>query len=123
MIGPAIAIWELARKQLPVHTALFDVYRCSIGTRHETETLRSIYEDMPPADFSRDILQKSSGLHALRLPRCGWSDWGTPERIFESLRGTVDHRALVERLRRAGESAAATHARKAQAFTAHHDVA
>jgi hypothetical protein len=41
---------------------------------------------VPQADFSSDVLQHATGLYVVPLERCGWSDWGTPERVLESLR-------------------------------------
>lgn len=29
---------------------------------------------------------------------CGWSDWGTPERLLDSLRGSDGYDAFVQRL-------------------------
>lgn len=45
-----------------------------------------LYRDVPDLDFSRDILQGAeSRLRVLRVPRCGWSDLGTPKRLAETL--------------------------------------
>ena len=38
-------------------------------------------------DFSRDLLEgQESALRVLRVPACGWSDLGTPQRVAEALR-------------------------------------
>jgi hypothetical protein len=57
---------------------------------------------MPNADFSRDLLEKARELRVVALRSCGWSDWGTPERVLESLRDHSDYEALSERLAMAG---------------------
>ncbi len=45
-------------------------------------TLRAFYELLPVRDFSRDLLQKSTGrLRVLPMPACGWIDVGTPARL------------------------------------------
>ena len=42
------------------------------------------YERLPVYDFSRDVIEPSvddARLMVLRIPSCGWSDLGTPERL------------------------------------------
>jgi mannose-1-phosphate guanylyltransferase len=49
--------------------------------------LSELYEQLPPADFSRDIAQCATQLlRVIRAPACGWSDLGTPRRVAEILR-------------------------------------
>jgi hypothetical protein len=44
---------------------------------------------LPTLDFSRDILMGEERLlRALPVPRCGWSDLGTPQRVAEALKNT-----------------------------------
>ena len=64
-----------------------------------------IYETLPAADFSREVLERASGLELEPLPECGWSDWGTPERVVASLRGTSEFARFEQRLRSRGEGA------------------
>ena len=48
--------------------------------------LAQLYEELPPLDFSRDILQRSPDLlRVLTVPACGWSDLGTPRRVVETV--------------------------------------
>lgn len=104
MVGPAARLWDLGKAHLPVQTALFERYRRAIGAPDEREILEGLYESMPPADFSRDVLEKARGLRVAPLSPCGWSDWGTPERVMQSLRGSGDFEVLVDRLKtRSGE--------------------
>lgn len=45
-----------------------------------------LYCDLPDVDFSRHILQGAESLlRVLQVPRCGWSDLGTPKRLAETL--------------------------------------
>lgn len=45
-------------------------------------TLRVLYENLPSADFSRDVLGCAPHrLSVLPVPECGWSDLGTVERL------------------------------------------
>jgi mannose-1-phosphate guanylyltransferase len=42
----------------------------------------AMYERLPCLDFSRDILElRESSLRVIEVPRCGWSDLGTPRRV------------------------------------------
>jgi len=46
-----------------------------------------LYRHLPILDFSRDILPgQESALRALPVPRCGWSDLGTPKRVAAAVR-------------------------------------
>jgi len=48
-----------------------------------------LYEGLPSMDFSRDVLQRASRfLSVVRVPACGWSDLGTPERLRQYLGGS-----------------------------------
>lgn len=55
----------------------------STGANAVTE----LYERLPLVDFSRDILSgQESVLRVLPVPRCGWSDLGTPRRVAQAVR-------------------------------------
>lgn len=44
--------------------------------------LSHVYRHLPAQDFSRDVLSaRPDSLRVLRVPPCGWSDLGTPERL------------------------------------------
>ena len=60
--------------------------------------LERAYTEMTRASFSHDVLEHSRDLAVLPVAGSGWSDWGSPRRVFESLTGTQRHWALVERL-------------------------
>jgi mannose-1-phosphate guanylyltransferase len=52
------------------------------GERRPIET----FESLPSRDFSRDLLTPAAtGLRMVRVPACGWTDLGTPARLFEWL--------------------------------------
>lgn len=98
MVGRAKHFWALARRHLASQTALFDTYVRAVGTAHARSTISDIYENIAPADYSRDVLQESASLSVVPLAPCGWSDWGTPERVLRSLHGTKDFDDLLRRL-------------------------
>ena len=53
--------------------------------RHHHVLLR-LYDHLPTVDFSRRVLQLlNKRLHVLAVPRCGWTDLGTPQRLLECI--------------------------------------
>ena len=91
--------WALARQYLPVHTALFERYATSIGSLEEPLALARAYELMEPANFSRNLLTHARDLAVVPVSGSGWSDWGSPRRVFESLAGTPELDLLLARIR------------------------
>lgn len=82
LAGPAPTFVRVARGGLPEHAGHFD----ELAARHRD--VEDVFRDLPPADFSRDVLQRARDLAVVPLVGAGWSDWGTPERVLASLRGT-----------------------------------
>ncbi|HET7505940.1 MAG TPA: sugar phosphate nucleotidyltransferase [Kofleriaceae bacterium] len=103
--GPAPLFWALARRHLPRHTAALERYATTIGTLGEQPTLEAAYQDMAPSNFSRDVLSHATTLAVMPVAGSGWSDWGSPQRVFASLAGTEGHDHLVKRI--GGDAAAA----------------
>ena len=106
MAGAALELKAMADRHLPRESALFDRYRQALGSALEERSLADLYARLQPSDFSRDVLQRSSGLRAVRLSPCGWSDWGTPERVLASLHDTAEHLPLLKRIERSPHAAA-----------------
>lgn len=96
--GPAAAFWAIARSHLPEHADALAIYAERIGRDDESDVLVATYAAMSPADFSRDVLARARGLATVAVTGTGWSDWGTPPRVLESLRGTPAFTQLVARL-------------------------
>lgn len=92
------SLWSLARRWLPAQTTCFEEYARQVGGANEGRVLQALYNDMLPADFSREVLQPGGCLAVLTALDCDWSDWGTPERVFRSLDGTPHLEALVDRI-------------------------
>lgn len=97
LVSSGKRLWELGAAHLPVQSQALDAFREG-STIQKRELVWHTYEDLPPADFSREVLQHAGGLEVVPLPECGWSDWGTPERVLASLRGTPEFRHLRQRL-------------------------
>jgi len=97
--GAVTTFWDLARRHLPNHALAFEHYAAAVGTLAEDHVLETTYAHMQPANFSRDVLAHASELAVTPVSGTGWSDWGSPRRVFESLAGThhLDH--LLARIR------------------------
>lgn len=88
-VARAGALWELARRHLPEHAAAFEAYVQAIGTDVAPSCLCEVYERLPAADFSRDLVAASEGLRVTAMDGAGWSDCGTPERLAAAFAGTI----------------------------------
>ena len=98
--GPAHLFWDLARLHLPTHCAALERAGGAIGGGAEVAELEAAYGAMLPAHFGRDVLARARSLEAvLPVEETGWSDWGTPQRVFASLAGSPSHERLVDRIR------------------------
>lgn len=99
LAGDAGVIWRRARFALPEHAAVLERYAVTIGSLDEDDALEAAYREMTPANFSRDVLAHSSELAVIPVAGSGWTDWGSPARVFASLAGTQSHERLLERIR------------------------
>jgi mannose-1-phosphate guanylyltransferase len=94
--GPAL--WATAARCLPQITTAFAAYRVALALPSAPSLLRDIYDRLPSADLSRDILEKAEDLLVVPMIDAGWSDCGTPERLFRAFRGTTHLSELRARL-------------------------
>jgi mannose-1-phosphate guanylyltransferase len=80
------AIVEAGRRALPaLHAALDDIRRSTDAS--EEHGIERAYSAACPANFSHSVLERSAqDLAVSTLPELSWSDWGTPERVFRTLR-------------------------------------
>lgn len=78
------AMLDLFSRTLP---DLLRAFRAHVSRPHHFADLRGLYQSIPTHDLSRDVLQRSSPfLSVVRVPACGWSDLGTPDRLLSFLR-------------------------------------
>lgn len=99
--GRAQAVWQLARRHLPRQALTFERYLRQLGAAGGGQLRRRMYEQLLPADFSRDVLQTARGLAVVPVIDSGWFDCGTPERLIEWLRETPEMAGMLTRLERA----------------------
>ena len=97
--GPVNVFWKLAHRFLPDHSAALERYAVAIGGIYEQAALEAAYRLMTPSSFSRDVLSRADHLAVIPVEGSGWSDWGSPSRVFASLAGTAAHERLIERIR------------------------
>ena len=94
-VTPAAALWSLALRQLPLQADRFARYAEVVGTPAAALRLEETYQDLPSADFSRDLVAASSGLWVTPMQGAGWSDCGTPERL-EAVIGPPESGTVVK---------------------------
>jgi mannose-1-phosphate guanylyltransferase len=80
-VAPGEALLRLARSHAPEQAALFDAYALACALPGAAARLAHVYDQLRPADFSRDLVAVSRGLLAAPMLGAGWSDCGTPERL------------------------------------------
>jgi len=98
MLAPAHKLREAIRAHMPEQDRAFEAYRRALGSPLAASVLSEIYERIDYADFSRHVLSQMDDLHVVPLPSCGWSDWGTPNRVFQSLNGSPELEGLMNRM-------------------------
>ncbi len=102
--APGWVLWELAHRHLPAQATALERYRRAVELRgvrdvpDTTSVLLQAYSEMAPANFSRDVLERADDLAVMPVVDTGWCDWGAPQRVFASLRGSADYTALLDRL-------------------------
>ncbi len=88
-------LWSLAQRHLPRLAAAFERYMVAIGGLDEEDALQETYREIAPTNFSRDLLARTDELAVIPVAGTGWTDWGSPSRVFASLSGTPGHARLL----------------------------
>jgi len=82
----AAGLLALFRKRLPETTANFEAL--SARLIQDASRLTKYYRNLSSADLSNDVFSGAEhDLGVLRVPSCGWTDLGTPERLVRCLSG------------------------------------
>ena len=81
LVARARTLWSLYEQRLP--ELLERMQRVlALGDPARAAGARRLYAELPVHDFSRDVLAGAEdALRLLRVPECGWTDLGTPERV------------------------------------------
>ncbi len=87
VVASAEALLELFRSRIG---PLVEAMQAALDYEREhplAGSVAALYEELPSVDFSRDIVAgQEDALRVLAVPKCGWSDLGTPRRVEEALR-------------------------------------
>jgi mannose-1-phosphate guanylyltransferase len=98
LVGCASAFRDLFARHIP---ELLNAFESAFASTHvdRKRAIERLYERIEAFDFSRNILQNErERLRVLQVPKCGWTDLGTPHRVFECLRNhPLRDRPVVER--------------------------
>src|SRR5450432_1237107 len=84
-------LWALASAHLPDDAAAFE----GAG---ESAQIERLYQHERQVGFSRAILERAIDLQVARVEGSGWTDWGTPERVLQSLDGSPALDLLLSRI-------------------------
>lgn len=88
MVGKVGIFLDLFKKHLPDLFNMFAACSKTFGTRDEAGAIRSAYEWIGEINFSSEVLEKCTDeLFVLRVGDVGWSDWGEPHRVLDTLAG------------------------------------
>ncbi len=90
-----LASWILA--EAPEWEPLAEV--AGLGPEVPPGILGAIYDLLPNRDFSKDVLERhAADLAVARVPECGWTDLGTPDRVARHLGARGDPSPLRRRV-------------------------
>ncbi len=96
LVGKVSAFLRAGREAMPRVDERLALLERFLGTDEEAWALDQAYTLMPSANFSRATLESCPPFLAVaRMPRVGWSDLGTPRRVFEVLGRAQDRPAWV----------------------------
>lgn len=93
VIAGAVAdLWRLVVAHVPEQAA-------ACASAQGPAAIDTLYRQVRTTDFSRSVLQPARDLQVARVDGAGWADWGTPERVIDSLRGTPALARLLQRMK------------------------
>jgi mannose-1-phosphate guanylyltransferase len=86
MAATVDALWGAARATIPTVLARFERLQPALLGPHAEAATAAVYEDMPCASFSREVVARAPERCALAvLEGVEWSDWGVAEQIEATL--------------------------------------
>ncbi len=90
LVSSAQALLALFQRHIPeIVRDMREALRRDLAAGVGGTALAQLYDRLPTIDFSSDILRgEESSLRVLPVPRCGWTDLGTPKRVADALRRT-----------------------------------
>ena len=87
-VGTAATFLALFTSTVP--DLVCDCAQWMVECDNERDSMRNLYDSLLPRDFDREVLDKANGsLTVAKVPPCGWTDLGTPEKLRGFLRDRV----------------------------------
>lgn len=104
MTGPVEMMWRLGRRHLLVQDDALARWALAADGPGGRDRLRAVYRKLPRGNWSVDVLSaaRRADLAVIGMAGSGWSDWGSPRRVFQSLAGTDEQHRLLARIARTG---------------------
>jgi mannose-1-phosphate guanylyltransferase len=97
LVGTTQRLWEIGRTSLPHHAA-----RIAVAMESKpgsiVSRLAEVFASLPAADLDVAFLERAAGVNVRPFAGAGWSDWDTPHRVLDSLRGTPALAGLLARV-------------------------
>jgi mannose-1-phosphate guanylyltransferase len=83
MVGHVDAFLRMIQRAVPELCERFDAVAAALGGDGEERAVRALYEGLPEASFSRDVLAaRPANLAVVVADDVSWSDLGAPERAL-----------------------------------------
>lgn len=98
MASSGQTLLALFRRRIPdIVTAMRSAVRRDLASRSNPRATADLYARLPTIDFSNDILPGHEAyLRVLPVPKCGWTDLGTPQRVACALRDAPERGTDVD---------------------------
>jgi len=93
MVFKTATLMSLIKEISPLFFSVFQTVSAAIGTADEEAIIDQIYQELPPLNFSHDIMEPLACSHSAKLltlpvQNVLWSDWGSESRVMKILRQT-----------------------------------
>jgi mannose-1-phosphate guanylyltransferase len=86
MVGRVDAFLRMIERAVPNLYEAFAAIKGSIYTDDEDQLIGHLYANIPPSNFSHEVLAvRANDLAVLPVKDVGWSDWGEPSRVLSTL--------------------------------------
>lgn len=97
LVGKVARLLDLARAAAPDLTARFEKCLPALGTPQEERAIDTLYQEIPSANFSKEVLEllpelAPAALAVLPVRGVYWSDWGSIQRVMNDLRAIGSRR-------------------------------
>lgn len=101
-VAQATTLWEMTRQAAPDLYRDFMAIRRALGGPQAASVTECIYRTVRTVNFSSGVCEAlPSRLRVLPAPAVGWSDWGSVERICDTLQQLGKMNDAVQRARSA----------------------